>query len=219
MPAFPHPPRAASRIRARAFPAAFAPLVLAVLTVIALGGCFHFGRGVKSCRYTFQGLSFAGMDASATHWKLRLGVANPNPHEVTLSRMRFTLLHEADTLVSGWNPEEHALPAGDSLSVETSLDLPNAIFQRLPAGIWSQTDARFRIIGDAYLHTWLGDLLVPKAIDQDVHVDMTKHVARLRDLLMQKLFSWPQRLREGEIPRPDTNEPAPVPPPAGDEPL
>ena len=99
------------------------------------------------------------------------------------------------------------------------MDLPNSIFQRLPAGIWSQTDARFRIIGDAYLHTWLGDLLVPKAIDQVVHVDMTKQVARLKDLLMQKLFSWPQRLQEGGIPRPDTNEPAPVPPPAGDEPL
>ena len=187
------------------------------LALVCLMGCFHIGRGVKSCRYHFQDLAFAGMDASATHWKMRLGVVNPNPHEVTLTRMRFTLLREADTLLSGWNPEQHVLPAGDSTSIETSLDLPNAVFQRLPAEIWTQTDARFRIVADAYLHTWMGDLLVAKAIDQTVHVDMTKQVARLRDLLMQRLFSWPQKLKEGEIPQPDNREPAPAPP--GDEPL
>lgn len=188
------------------------------LALLCLAGCFHIGRGVKSCRYQFKDLAFAGMDGSATHWKMRLGVANPNRHEVTITRMRFTLLREADTLLSGWNPEQHVLPAGDSTLIETSLDLPNAIFQRLPPGIWSQTDARFRIVADAYLHTWMGDLMVPNAIDQTVHVDMTKQVARLRDMLMQKLFSWPQKLREGGIPQPDTNEPAPAPP-AGDEPL
>jgi hypothetical protein len=157
------------------------------------------------------------MDASATHWKLRLGVANPNPHAITLSRMRFSLLHEADTLLSGWNPDQHVLGAGDSISAETSLDLPNAIFQRLPAGIWTQSDAQFRIVADAYLHTWMGDVLVPHAIDQIVHVDMAKQMARFRDLMLQRLFSWPDKLRGGGIPRPDTSEPAPVPP--GDEPL
>jgi hypothetical protein len=195
------------------------PIVFALLAASLLAGCFHFGRGVKSCRYHFQGLSFVSMDASASHWKLSLGVVNPNPHEVTLTRMRFSLLHESDTLLSGWNPDQHVLPAGDSISAETTLDLPNSIFQRLPPGIWSQTDARFRIVADAYLHTWMGDLLVPGAIDQVVKVDMTRQVARFRELLMQKLFSWPEKLRGGGIPRPDTTEPAPLPPPAGDEPL
>lgn len=203
----------------RFFPAGLLVPGLVSLTVLVLAGCFHLARGVKSCRYHFQGLSFSGMDAAASHWKLRLGVANPNPHEVTLTRMRFSLLHEADTLLSGWNPEQHVLPAGDSISAETTLDLPNSIFQRLPPGIWSQTDARFRIVADAYLNTWMGDLLVPNAIDQIVHVDMTKQMARFRDLLMQKLFSWPEKLRGGDIPRPDTNEPSPPPPPPGDEPL
>jgi hypothetical protein len=195
------------------------PVSSLILASLFLTGCFHYGRGVKSCRYYFQGMSFASMDASASHWKLRLGVVNPNPHEVTLTRMRFSLLHDADTLLSGWNPEQHVLAAGDSISAETTVDLPNSIFQRLPAEIWTQTDARFRIVADAYLHTWMGDLLVPNAIDQIVHVDMAKQMTRFRDLLMQKLFSWPEKLRGGGIPRPDTTEPAPVPPPAGDEPL
>jgi hypothetical protein len=193
--------------------------VFAVLAAFLLAGCFHISRGVKSCRYQFQSLNFAGMDTEATHWKLRLGVANPNSHEVTLTRMHFTLMHEADTLLTGWNPAPRVLAAGDSQSVETTLDLPNAVFQRLPAGIWAQSDARFQIIADAYVHTWMGDLMVAKAIDQTVHVDMTKQTARLRDLLMQKLFSWPQHLREGGIPHPDTTEPAPVAPPPGEEPL
>ena len=188
-----------------------------IATVLLLAGCYPIGRGMKSCRYTYQSLAFAGMDAAATHWKLRLGIANPNPHEVTLTRMRFALLHEADTLLSGWNPEPHRLPAGDSLSLETGLDLPHAVFQRLPRDIWAQTDARFRIVADAYLHTWVGDLLVPRAIDQVVRVDMTKHVAQFRDMLMQKLFTWPRHLREGGIPQPDTHEPSPASP--GDEPL
>jgi hypothetical protein len=196
------------------------PLRLFLLfSALALAGCFHIGRGVKSCRYHFQGLTFAGMDAAATHWKLRLGVANPNAHEVTLTRMRFSLLHEADTLLSGWNPQERVLGPGDSISAETSLDLPHSILQRLPPAIWTRTDAEFRIVADAYLHTWMGDLLVPGAIDQTVRVDMTKQTNRLRDLLIQKLFSWPEKLRGGGIPQPDTSEPAPVPPPAGDEPL
>jgi len=196
------------------------PVMLIALCALLLAGCFHIGQGVKSCRYHFQSLDFAGMDSEATHWKLRLDVVNPNPRQVTLTRMRFSLLHEADTLLSGWNPEQREIAAGDSMPVETTLDLPNAVFQRLPAGIWMQNDAHFQIVADAYLHTWMGDLMIANAIDQTVHVDMTKQTARLRDLLMQKLFSWPQHLREGGIPAPDTNEPAQaLPPPAGDEPL
>jgi hypothetical protein len=192
---------------------------LCVFAVFLLAGCFHIGRGVKSCRYHFRGLDFAGMDTEATHWKLRLDVANPNSHEVTLTRMRFSLMHEADTLLTGWNPAQRVLAAGDSQSVETTLDVPNAVLQRLPAGIWAQSDARFQIVADAYVHTWMGDLMMAKAIDQTVHVDMTKQTARLRDLLMQRLFSWPQHLREGGIPQPDTSEPVPVAPPPGEEPL
>jgi hypothetical protein len=193
------------------------PFALAAILAV-LAGCYHPGRGVKSCRYTFRNLAFMGMDAGATHWKLRMVVANPNPHEVTLTRMRFSFLHEADTLLSGWNPEQHVVPAGDSTAVEATLDLPNSIFQRLPPDIWTQTDARFQLVADAYLHTWMGDLMVAKAIDQTVHVDMTRQASRLKDMLMQKLFQWPDRLREGGIPQPDTTTPAPVPPP-GDEPL
>lgn len=192
---------------------------LLAISVAVLSGCYHPGRGVKSCRYTFKNLAFTGMDAGATHWKLRMGVANPNAHEVTLTRMRFSFLHETDTLLTGWNPEQHVVPAGDSLTVETTLDLPNTIFQKLPAEIWTQTDAQFHLIADAYLHTWMGDLMVAKAIDQTVHVDMTRQVSRLKDMLLQKLFQWPNRLQEGGIPQPDTTTPTPVPPPQGDEPL
>lgn len=185
-----------------------------LILALALAGCYHPGRGLKSCRYHFRELAFAGLDGSATHWNLRLGIANPNTHEVSLSRMRFTLLHEADTLISGWNPEEHVIPAGDSVTVAATLDLPNAVLQRLPPGIWSRSDAEFRLVGDAYLHTWLGNLTVPGAVDQTVHVDMTKQMARLRELLMRKMFDWQKLLRQGGVPGPATAPPGP-----GDAPL
>lgn len=160
------------------------------------------------------------MDAGASHWKIQVGVVNPNGHEVTLTRMKYSLLHGADTLLSGWNPEKRVVPASDSITAEATLDVPNAVWQRLPPGIWSQKDASFLIVADAYLHTWVGDLVVTDAVRQTVHVDMTKQVERVKEMMMQRLFSWPSRkLHEGGTAGPDTVTPSPLPRPGGDEPL
>ena len=157
-------------------------------------GCTHPGRGVKSCKYRFQNLSFISVDAEQSHWKMEIVVTNPNAHEVTLTRMRYALLHESDTLLSGWNPEKRLVPSKDSLVVATSLELPNAVFNRLPSSIWSQKDAKFIVVADAYLNTWVGDIIVPNAIKETIRVDMTAQVAKYRDMLLQKLFSWPNQL-------------------------
>jgi len=70
------------------------------------------GRGVKSCRYWFQALTFTGLDSQATHWKLNVAVVNPNSHEVSLTRMHYALMYQADTLLTGWNPESACWPRG-----------------------------------------------------------------------------------------------------------
>lgn len=194
------------------------PWALAALAFLA--ACTHPARGLKSCRYTFKELAFLGMDAGATHWKIKLAVANPNTHQVTLTRLKYSLLHGADTLLSGWNPAQRVVPAGDSITAEATLDVPNAVWQRLPPGIWSRKDAAFTIVADAYLNTWLGDLVVTDALRQTVHVDMTKQVERVRDMMMQKLFSWPTRkLHEGGTVGPDTTTPSPLPRPGSEEQL
>ncbi len=194
------------------------------LFLLAFTGCFWHGtQGVKACKYSFHKLDFIGVDGAASHWKLTVGVANPNAKPVTLTRLRYALVHEADTMLTGANPQEHEVPPGDSLISETTLDIPNTLWQRLPPGIWSQTDAAFTIVGDAYVHTWMGDIVVNQAIKQTVHVDMTKQVARMKEMLLQKLFGggWPGRhLEDGGIVGPDTSAPrAPVRPGAGDDPL
>ena len=52
------------RARTRIVPSAFSGLsVLCGFCALLLAGCFHLGQGVKSCRYHFQSLDFAGMDA------------------------------------------------------------------------------------------------------------------------------------------------------------
>ena len=177
----------------------------------ALSACsLHPGRGLKSCKYRFQTFTFLGMDAGLTHWQVDVAVANPNAHEVTLTRMRYALLYGADTLLSGWNPERKLVPAKDSTVLTTTLDLPNTLFTRLPPGIWSQTDARFPIVADVYLNTWLGDIVVPQAVKDTVHINMAAQVEKYKDLLMRRFFTWPgKHLEDGGINAPDAGPPAP----------
>src|SRR5690606_13409337 len=75
--------------------------------------------------------------------------------------------------------------------VSASLEVPSSILQRLPPGILTQSAAEFQIVADAYLNTWMGDLIVPGAIRETIKVDMPTRAARHRDMLMQRLFGWP----------------------------
>ena len=193
------------------------PILVPCLICLALAGFLlsfnacapRPGRGLKDCRFRFHSLAFTGVDAGASHWKLTLGVMNPNAKEITLTHMRYALMHEGDTLLAGENPETRVVPAKDSLIGETNIDIPNAIWQRLPSAIWSQTDVAFVISADAYLHTWLGDIRVPGAIRETVHVDMVQQVARMKEMLLRKMFNgWPgKHLEEGGIAGPDTTAP------------
>lgn len=191
--------------------------ILLAATAFFLASCAWLpGRGFKSCKYRFQTLSFLGMDAQATHWHLDVAVSNPNAKEVSLTRLRYALLYQADTLLSGWNPEKRVLAAGDSQVIRTTLDLPNAVFKRLPPALWSHTDAQFTLVADAYLSTWIGDIMVPQAIKETVHIDMTEQVAKYRDMVLKRFFGgWPgNRLNEGGIVAPDSSAPgAPFVPP------
>lgn len=176
---------------------------------LILSACsLHPSRGLKSCKYTFRSFTFLGMDAGQTHWQVDVAVANPNAHEVTLTRMRYALLYGPDTLLSGWNPEAKLIAAKDSAVLSTSLDLPNTLFTRLPPGIWSQTDARFPILADVYLHTWLGDIVVAQAVKDTVRINMVAQVAKYKEMLMRSFFKWPGRhLEDGGIHAPDDGPP------------
>jgi hypothetical protein len=195
--------------------AGWTALVMAIAFLAACG--MGPGPGVKSCKYRFQTLGFTGMDAQATHWQMDVAVSNPNAKEVTLTRMRYALLYQADTLLSGWNPEKRVVAPNDSQMMRTTMDIPNALWKRLPPGIWSQTDAQFQLVADAYLSTWLGDVVVPNAVKETVHINMTEQVAKYRDMIMKRFFSWPgEHLNEGGIAGPDSSAPGdPAPPRSG----
>ena len=128
----------------------------------------------------------------------------------------YALLSQAYTLLSVCNPEKRILAAGYSMVIQTTLDLPNAVFKRLPPALWSQTDAQFTLVADAYLNTWIGDITVPQAIKETVHINMTEQVAKYRDMVLKRFFGgWPgNRLNEGGIVAPDSSAPgAPFTPP------
>jgi hypothetical protein len=201
-------------------PIALAAVMALFLAFVSASCSWLPGRGFKSCKYRFQTLSFLGMDAQATHWHMDVAVTNPNAKEVSLNRLRYALLYQADTLLSGWNPEKRVLAAGDSQVIRTTLDLPNAVFKRLPPALWSQTDAQFTLVADAYLNTWIGDITVPQAIKETVHINMTEQVAKYRDMVLKRFFGgWPgNRLNEGGIVAPDSTAPgAPFAPPSPQE--
>jgi Late embryogenesis abundant protein len=195
------------------------PLILALSPFWFTACSLHPAPGIKSCRYRILSFAFAGLDAQQSHWRVDVGVGNPNDHEVTLARLHYALLYQGDTLLTGWNPEAKTVAAKDSLLATTSLDLPHAVFKRLPSAIWSQTDARFVIVADAYLHTWLGDLTVPMAVKDTVHINMPEQVAKYRDMLLQRFFQWPgKHLEDGGVPAPDESPPIskPMEPAPGD---
>ncbi len=188
-----------------------APFFSALVCVLLLSACsLRPAKTIKSCRYRFQTLTFSGMDAGQTHWLLDVAVANPNSKPVTLSRMRFALLHDADTLLTGWNPAKKEIAPLDSQVIQTTLDLPNALWKRLPGSIWSDTDAKFLVTADAFLNTWVGPIEVPDAVHQTIHVNMPAQMAKYRDMLMQRMFSWPGRkLKEDVAPPSDDGDSIP----------
>ncbi len=166
--------------------------VNAILLVLLWTGCaVNPAKTLKGCRYQFKNLAFTGMEGSQTHWQLDFSIYNPNVKSVDLVKMHFAILHASDTLLSGWNPNAVTIAAGDSQMVSTLLDLPNAAWKQLPANIWSDTAAQFQVTADAYLQTWLGAVVVPYAVHATVTVNMPAQVAKYRDMMLQKLFSWP----------------------------
>jgi hypothetical protein len=171
-------------------PKRFARLLGAALPALLLASCalFNPARGLKSCRYEYRSFAFSAVDNEKTSWTVDIAVVNPNAKPVTLEKMRFAFLHSGDTLVTAWNPARRELPAGDSAVLSTSLDIPHALLQRLPPGILSDTKAEFTLVGDAYLQTWVGEVVVPGALKQNLHVDMPAQMAKVRTIFMQKLF-------------------------------
>lgn len=173
--------------------------------VLLLSGCalFQAGRDLKSCRYAYQGFGFASVDAEKTYWNIGINVANPNAKPVTLEKMRFALLHQEDTLVSGWNPSRQEIAAGDSLDLTSTLEIPHAILQRFPPSLLADPKARFTLVGDAYLNTWLGEMQVPGAFRQTLYINMPEQVAKVRTIFMQKLFPGYGRPKPSAAPAPD----------------
>ncbi len=197
---------------------------LAISAALALGlaacSLFNPTRGLKDCRYDFLAFAFASVDGSSTYWTVDMGVKNPNTRPVTLQKMRFALLRGRDTLVSAWNPERRDLAPGDSTVLQTTLQLPHAILQRLPPSLLAETRAEFTLTGEAYLQTWVGEVRVPGALNRTLHVNMPEQVAKVRNIFMRNLFKG--------FGRPKTESPAAPdapPQPAGpavspkDEPL
>lgn len=188
--------------------------VLAAALALGLAACslFNPSRGLKACRYDFLAFAFASVDGSSTYWTVDMGVKNPNSRPVTLQKMRFALLRGRDTLVSAWNPERRELAAGDSAILQTTLQLPHAILQRLPPSLLAETRAEFTLIGEAYLQTWVGEVRVPGALNQTLHVNMPEQVAKVRNIFMRNLFKGFGRPRS-ESPAAPTDPAVPDGPP------
>ena len=193
------------------------------VTLVGLSSCSFFrpAKGLRSCRYTFQTFTFASIDKDKTYWVVDMGVVNPNDRPVTLEKMRFALLHEMDTLVTAWNPAKRELAAGDSSILQTTLELPLSVLQRLPPSLLANTNAEFTLVGDAFLQTWLGEIHVPGAMKKTIHVNMPEQVAKVRNMFLQRFFPW----SGSPAPKPANPQPPPPPKPQGpqgngvDEPL
>jgi hypothetical protein len=164
--------------------------LLLALGALGLSACalFQAGRSVKSLRYHYRTFHFASVDQAKTYWLIDVDVVNPNPKPVAVDKMRFSLLHARDTLVTAWNPERKELAPADSLPFRTTLEIPHALLQRLPPSLLADPKAEFTLVGDAYLRTWLGEVTIPGALTQTIYVNMPEQVNKVRNLFLQKMF-------------------------------
>lgn len=197
----------------------FVPAILLACLALGIASCalFKAGKGLKACRYTFQNMAFSSLDKDRSYWTVDVGVVNPNPHPVTLEKMRFAFLRLDDTLVTGWNPSRRELAPAESVSLRTSLEIPHAVIQRLPPGLLADPAAEFTLTGDAYLKTWVGEVHVRDAVRRTIKVNMPEQVAKVRNLFLQRLFPGFLRPAPGQA-QPESVPAYPRPSPK-DEPL
>lgn len=191
----------------------FSQALRTLLPALLLSGCALFKpqEAVKTCRFSFHSLSFAGLDKRETHWKLKAGVTNPNIRPVKLLRMQFALHLDRDTLFSGWNPEERILAPRDSQEIQVDLNLPNNILKRLPPELLTNTDAQFLLTADAYVDTWLGEVRIPNALKQTIHMNMPEILNSYSQQLFKRFLGGGQGFFRG----PGQDTPPGTPPDSG----
>lgn len=142
-----------------------------------------------SCRYTYKNLAFDKADKEQSYWNVDVNVYNPTSKPVQLESMRYSLLHQQDTLLSDWKPSARKVLPGETLSLRTVIALPNKVLKGLPKNVLRDSDARFTLVGDAFQISRVGKVCHPQAVRQTIHVDMPTQMAKARKMIFRKLFS------------------------------
>lgn len=145
--------------------------------------------GAAPCSYAYDGLAFERADKRQSYWKVAVKVSNHSARPVSLEGMRYSLLHQQDTLMSDWKTSERVVQPGESASLQTVLALPNKILKQLPKSVLKDPQARFTLVGDAYQEDRDGVVRLPKAVQQTIEVDMPKQMAKARRMFFRSLFS------------------------------
>ena len=161
---------------------------LALFSLALLIGCSSIkpGSELKSCGYQFRSLVATGLDENNSYWNLQMLMYNPNSRPVTLNKLRFAIMNDNDTLLKGFNTLEKVVAANDSIVIQTTLDFSHTVFKHLSPELLANTNASFDLGADAYVNTWMGEIMVPGIFRQSFHVNVPEQLERYRNVLMQK---------------------------------
>jgi len=143
----------------------------------------------SQCSYAYEGLAFERADKKQSYWKVGVKVSNHSGGPVSLEGMRYSLLHQQDTLMSDWKTSDRVVKPGESASFQTVLTLPNKVLKQLPKSVLKDPQARFTLVGDAYQEGRSGLVRLPQVVEQTILVDMPKQMAKARKMFFRSLFS------------------------------
>lgn len=159
-----------------------------VATAVPASDAAHASRAAQ-CSYAYDGLAFERADKKQSYWKVGVKVSNNSAHPVNLEGMRYSLLHQQDTLMSDWKTSDRVVKPGESATFQTVLSLPNKVLKNLPKHVLKDPKARFTLLGDAYQEERTGLVRLPKVVQQTIQVDMPKQMAKARKMFFRSLFS------------------------------
>lgn len=167
---------------------------LTLPTLLAtLFASIHFSateaRSSTQCSYAYDGLAFDRADKKQSYWKVGVKVSNRSASPVNLEGMRYSLLHQQDTLMSDWKASDRVVKPGESATFETVISLPNKVLKQLPKSVLKDPKARFTLVGDAYQEEKTGLVRLPRVVQQTIQVDMPKQMAKARRMFFRSLFS------------------------------
>jgi LEA14-like dessication related protein len=139
------------------------PLLLLMGTTPQYQGCGCIQRriAIQSCVFSLESVEVSGLGLDGVHFKVRVGVENPNEIETVLDAFDFRFFLNGSRLVSGRAEKELVVPPGDKRPLHLKLLVGYSAAHRFYKDLKRKTLKTYRFEGQAHLDSAVGLFTFP----------------------------------------------------------